>query len=193
MRTKENFCEKLIIAGFGGQGILLSGKLLANTAMLCGYQVTYMPSYGAEIRGGTANCMLVISDDLIASPIIAEPDAIIVMNQASFDKFVPKLKTGGLLVLNSSLVQSDIDRDDIEILAVPANKIADKLKSPRSANMAALGAYLQKRQFISPQNAADTLPKVLAKRRHKTIPTNTKAILAGADFAENSSSAKKKI
>ena len=183
MSTTEKFCEKLIIAGFGGQGILLAGKLLANTAMLSGYQVTYMPSYGAEIRGGTAKCMLVISDDLIASPLIAEPDAIIVMNQASFDKFVPKLKPGGLLVLNSSLIQPTIERGDIEILALPANKIADKLKNPRSANMVVLGAYLQRRLFISPQNAADTLSKVLAKRRHKTIPTNTQAILAGADYS----------
>ena len=174
--------EQIIIAGFGGQGVILAGKLLAQTGMTAGHEVTYMPSYGAEVRGGTANSMVVIADEPIASPLVTIPDVAIILNAASFHKFTPRLKSGGLLILNSSMIQETVERDDIEVVAVPVDDIANSLNSPRSANMAAIGAYLQKRGFINPDLAAQCLPEVLAQRYHKTIPVNTQAIQKGAEY-----------
>jgi len=179
--------EEVIIAGFGGQGIMLAGKLLGHTAMVAGKEVTYMPSYGAEVRGGTANCMVVLADEPIASPMVSNPSSLIVMNKASLSKFAPRLKSGGLLILNSSLVEKNNLNDisaNIKILAVPANKIAVKLGNIKVANMVALGAFLQKRNLFGPEAAAKSLPKVLAKRHHKTLPVNSKALKKGAEFAK---------
>jgi 2-oxoglutarate ferredoxin oxidoreductase subunit gamma len=177
--------EEIVIAGFGGQGIILAGKLLAQTAMQAGRQVTYMPSYGAEVRGGTANCMVVIADEPIASPLVSRPDSLVVMNKASLNKFGPRLKKGGLLVFNSSLIDTPPLLDEtVEILAVPADDVAVELGSPRSANMVALGAYLRKRGSLTVEAAGAALPDVLAKRYHKTLPVNTEALRRGAEFAE---------
>jgi len=188
MRDMRNeFYEEVIIAGFGFQGIILAGKVLAQTAMKAGKEVTHMPSYGAEVRGGTSNCMVVIADEPIASPLVSQPNSAIVMNKASLNKFAPRIKSGGLLVMNSSLIDNEPElTETIEILAVPADDIAVELGNPKSANMVALGAYLQKRQIFGPDAAAESLPDVLAKRYHKTLPVNTEALRKGAEFAKNS-------
>lgn len=184
--TANGFIEEVIIAGFGGQGIMLAGKLLAQTAMRAGKEVTYMPSYGAEVRGGTANCMVVIAENEIACPVVGRPDSLIVMNKASLNKFSPRLKDGGLLIINSSLIDSEPQVNDlIEILAVPADELAVELGSQKSANMVALGAYLQKRGYLSPDAAAEALTDVLAERHHKTLPVNIKALHKGGEYAEN--------
>ncbi len=181
--TANGFYEEIIIAGFGGQGIMLTGRLLAQTAMERGLEVTYMPSYGAEVRGGTANCMVVIAEEKIACPVVAKPDSLIVMNKASLNKFGPRLKNNGLLIMNSSLIDTEPQLDDsIEIITVPADELAIELGSPKSANMVALGAYLQKRGQFTAEEAAQALPKVLARRYHKTLPVNTKALQRGAEF-----------
>ena len=139
---KNELYEELIIAGFGGQGIMLIGKLLAQTAMNCGKEVTYMPSYGAEVRGGTANCMLVISDSEIACPVVSNPNSMIIMNKASLTKFTPSLKNNGLLILNSSLINIEpVVDDSIEVIRLPADEIAVELGNIKAANMVALGAY----------------------------------------------------
>jgi 2-oxoglutarate ferredoxin oxidoreductase subunit gamma len=183
--TANGFYEEVIIAGFGGQGIMLAGKLLAQTAMKAGKEVTYMPSYGAEVRGGTANCMVVIADIQIACPVVGKPDSLIVMNKASLSKFGPRLKKGGLLIMNSSLIDSKPQLDgSIEIAAVPADELAVELGSQKSANMVAIGAYLQRRRHFSPEQAAQALPDVLAERYHKTLPVNTEALHRGAEFAK---------
>jgi 2-oxoglutarate ferredoxin oxidoreductase subunit gamma len=183
--TNEHF-EEITIAGFGGQGILLAGKLLAQTAMKAGKQVSFMPSYGAEVRGGTANCMVVIADEPIASPMVSRPDSLIAMNKASLSKFAPCVKNNGLLVMNSSLIDCEPDVDkSIDVLAVPADDIAVELGSQKSANMVALGAYLQRRGLFSVDAAAKSLPDVLAERYHKTLPVNTEALRRGAEFAQN--------
>jgi 2-oxoglutarate ferredoxin oxidoreductase subunit gamma len=180
------YFEEIVIAGFGGQGIMLAGKLLAQTAMRAGKEVTYMPSYGAEVRGGTANCMVVIADQEIACPVVSKPDSLIVMNKASLNKFGTRLKDGGLLIMNSSLIDSEPDLNgSIEIVAVPADKIAVELGSQKSANMVAIGAYLQKRGYLSPQDAADALPETIAKRYHKLLPVNTEALRRGGEFARS--------
>jgi 2-oxoglutarate ferredoxin oxidoreductase subunit gamma len=179
-------CEEIVIAGFGGQGIMLTGKLLAQTAMKAGKEVTYMPAYGAEVRGGTANCMVVIAGDEIACPLVSKPDSLIVLNKASLTKFAPRLKNGGLIILNSSLIDVDPEVDDsIEVVSIPADDIAVELGSPKSTNMVALGAYLQTRGYLAPDAAADALPEVLAKRYHKTLPVNIEALNKGGEYVKN--------
>ena len=184
--AENGLCEEIVVAGFGGQGIMLAGKLLAQTAMLAGKEVTYMPSYGAEVRGGTANCMVVISESEIACPVVSRPDSLIVLNKASLKKFASRLKNGGLLIMNNSLIDVEPEvEDSIEIVSIPADELAVELGSPKSANMVALGAYLQKRGILTPEAAGQALPEVLAKRHHRTLPVNIKALLAGADYAGN--------
>jgi len=177
--------EEVVIAGFGGQGIILAGKLLAQTAMKAGKEVTYMPSYGAEVRGGTANCMVIIASEPIACPVVSKPDSLIVMNKASLDKFAPHLKIGGLLVMNSSMID-DVPRLDetIEILKVPADEIAVQLGNQKVANMVALGAYLHWRSYLTADAAAESLPDVLAERYHKMLPVNAEALRRGAQFTQ---------
>lgn len=180
----EDLYEGVIIAGFGGQGIILAGKLLAQTAMKAGKEVTYIPAYGAEVRGGTSNCTVTIADSPIASPVVSNPDSLIMMNKASLAKFAPRLKNGGLLVINSSLIDNEFSLDNtIEVLAVPADDIANKLGSSKSANMVAMGAYLQKRGLFGPEAAAKSLPDILAKRYHNTLEVNAEALRQGAEFA----------
>jgi 2-oxoglutarate ferredoxin oxidoreductase subunit gamma len=182
--TANGFHEEIVIAGFGGQGIMLAGKLLAQTAMNAGKEVTYMPSYGAEVRGGTANCMVVISEREIACPVVGNPDSLIVMNKASLHKFGPRLKKGGLLIMNSSLIDETPQIDDsIEIIAIPADELAVELGNKKSANMVALGVYIQKRGHLSIETTAQALPETIAERYHNTLPVNTAALKRGAEFA----------
>jgi len=188
--TTNGFYEEVVIAGFGGQGIMLAGKLLAQTAMKAGKEVTYMPSYGAEVRGGTANCMVIIAEKEIACPVVGRADALIVMNKASLNKFASRLKKGGLLIMNSSLIDSKPQLNQtIEVIEVPADEIATGLGSKKAANMVALGAYLQRRGYFGPEAAAKVLPDVLAKRHHKTLPVNTEALQQGGKFVQTNSRA----
>jgi 2-oxoglutarate ferredoxin oxidoreductase subunit gamma len=185
MQTNDS-CQQVIIAGFGGQGIILAGKLLAQIAMKAGKEVTYMPSYGAEVRGGTSKCMVTIADSAIASPVVDTPNTVIAMNRASLEKYAPKTKAGGLLIMNSSLIDEEPKLDDsIEIVRLPADQIAVDLGNKKTANMVAIGAFLQKRGLFSPDLAADCLPDVLAERYHVTIPINTKALQKGAQFIKD--------
>ena len=186
--TVNGFYEEIVIAGFGGQGIMLAGKLLAQTAMNAGKEVTYMPSYGAEVRGGTANCMVVISEREISCPVVGRPDSLIVMNKASLHKFGPRLKKGGLLIMNSSLIDETSELDDsIEIIAIPADELAVELGNKKSANMVALGAYIEKRGRLSIETAVQALPETIAERYHNTLPVNTAALKRGAEFATEES------
>jgi 2-oxoglutarate ferredoxin oxidoreductase subunit gamma len=189
--AQDSFHEEVVIAGFGGQGVVLAGKLLAQTAMNAGKEVTFMPSYGAEMRGGTANSMVVIADEPIASPLVSSPNSLIAMNRASLNKFAPQVKTGGLLIMNSSLIDCKPNVDgSIDILAVPADDIAVKLGSQKSANMVVLGAYLQRQGLFSVDAAVKSLPDVLDKRYHKTLPVNAEALRKGAEFAKTQSASK---
>jgi 2-oxoglutarate ferredoxin oxidoreductase subunit gamma len=189
--TKNELYEEVIIAGFGGQGIMLAGKLLAQTAMNCGREVTYMPSYGAEVRGGTANCMVVIAENEIACPVVGKPDSLIVMNKASLNKFSPRLKNSGLLILNSSLIDIEPQVDDsIEVIRLPADEIAVELGIVKAANMVALGAYLQVKGLFAIESAAEALPEILAKRHHNTLDLNKNALQRGAEFVSEETCAK---
>ena len=171
---------------------MLVGKLLAQTAMKAGKEVTYMPSYGAEVRGGTANCMVVIAEGEIACPVVGNPDSLIVMNKASLNKFGPRLKKGGLLIMNSSLIDGRPELDDsIEIISLPADELAVELGNKKAANMVALGAYIQKRGHLNIETAAQALPETIAKRYHNTLPVNNAALNRGAEFASGDSQKQK--
>jgi 2-oxoglutarate ferredoxin oxidoreductase subunit gamma len=174
--------EAIIISGFGGQGIVLAGRLLAHAAMLAGKEVTYIPAYGAEVRGGASNCTVVIAREPIASPIISFPDCVLAMSKAALHRFGRSVKPGGLLLYNSSLVD-DEPAVEAAVLGVPADRLARDLGSLRAANMVMIGAYLQCRPGLDPQVVIEALSAVLARRHHDTIPLNTLAIRKGIEFA----------
>ena len=178
--TVKTLEERLIVAGFGGQGIILSGKIMAQTAMMAGHEVTLMPAYGAEVRGGTANCLIIMADEPIASPLIAVPTSCVVMNSASFDKFAPKLAENGRLFTNAEQPQAVAGRDDIVVTAVPAERIAMDMGNIKIANMVMLGAYVTAMGLFTVDQLAAALPEVLSKRYHDMIPLNTEAMKQGA-------------
>jgi len=169
---------KTIFAGFGGQGVMSMGLNLAQAAMLEGKNVTYLPSYGAEVRGGTANCTVAISDEEIASPVASSPDFIVAMNQPSLVRFQNQIQSGGVLFINSSLIEAEVSRGDIDIVRVPANSIAEELGSPRSANMVMLGAFTKKSNLVSVSSVIEGLKSAL-KDKQKLIAINKKALMAG--------------
>ncbi|MFC1980706.1 2-oxoacid:acceptor oxidoreductase family protein [Chloroflexota bacterium] len=172
---------KTIFAGFGGQGVLSMGRNLAQAAMLEGKNVTYLPSYGVEVRGGTANCTVAISDEEIASPVASSPEFVVVMNQPSLVRFQNQLESGGLLIINSSLVEAEISRGDIEIVQVPANSIAEKLGSLQSVNMVMMGAFTKKANLVSISTLIEVMSSALA-RKEKAVTINKKALKAGYDL-----------
>jgi len=169
---------KTLISGFGGQGVISMGLTLTQAAMAEGKYVTYLPSYGAEVRGGTANCTVAVSDEEIASPIASSPDFVIAMNRPSLARFQNQIKSGGALFLNSSLIQSGTSRDDIEVVRVAADAIAKELGSAKSANMIMLGAFIRVSGIVSLDGIIEGLRSTL-KNKHKLIAVNEKAISAG--------------
>ena len=182
----ELFYYNLIIAGFGGQGVLVIGNLLAYAAMKEGKQVTYLPTYGVEMRGGTASCTIVISSKGIGSPIVERPHSAIVMNLPSLVKYEPRLLPKGLLMFNSSLIDSrETTRQDIELLPVPVNEIAIGNGSPKLANMIALGAFNEKLKLVQMISLYESFEKVLDERYHPLIPSNIKAIQIGAEYVHS--------
>jgi 2-oxoglutarate ferredoxin oxidoreductase subunit gamma len=173
--------DNVIMAGFGGQGILLIGKILAYAGMNEGKEVSWMPSYGPEMRGGTCNCTVVISDRPVGSPVIRAPLAVLAMNLPSLDKFEADLKPGGVLLINSSLINREATRDDIEVVRVPANQIANELGSPRSANMVALGAYLGATGAVSMETVEEVVKENFAARP-KLVDINLEALRRGHEI-----------
>lgn len=169
---------KTIFAGFGGQGVLSIGLNLAQAAMLEGKNVTYLPAYGAEVRGGTANCTVAIGDEEIASPVASSPDFVVALNQPSVVRFQNQIQSGGLLFINSSLVETEITRGDINAVKIPASKIAEELGSPKSVNMVMLGAFIKKSNVVSMSSIVAGLKDAL-KGKQKLIAINEKALMAG--------------
>ncbi len=173
-----------IIAGFGGQGVMLIGNLLAYAGMHAGLNVTYIPVYGPEMRGGTSNCTVVLSDDEIGSPLIPCPKSLIIMNPPSLDKFQSQLEENGHLIVNSSLVDaSKCDTKRFNVWTIDANAIADRLGNTRMANMVALGAFLKATGILTIEDASKALEFVISARYHNLIPANTVAIEAGFNEA----------
>ncbi len=175
---------EIIIAGFGGQGVLFAGQLLAYAAMDEGREVTWIPSYGPEMRGGTANCTVVIADEEIGSPLVRHPQALVVMNLPSMDKYEAVLKPGGLLVANASLVNRPPYRRDIRYVPAPASAIAEELGDRRMTNMVLLGSLLANLPVISLEAVDRALQAHLPVRHHRLLPLNMQALRRGAEFRE---------
>lgn len=175
--------KDVMFAGFGGQGILLMGKILALAAMDEGQEVTWVPSYGAEMRGGTANCNVVVNDRPIGSPIIRNPMHLVVMNRPSLEKYAPLLKPKGTLLINSSLVSGRTDRDDVDTLNVPANDIAMELGSIKSANIVALAAFVARSQFVDFELLRKCVKYEFSKN-DELIDLNMEALERGKQIAE---------
>lgn len=169
----------IVIAGFGGQGVLFAGQLLAYAGMDAGRHVTWIPSYGPEMRGGTAHCVVIVSDLPIGAPVVARPDVAIVLNLPSYDKYEPLVKPGGLLVVNSSLVQDESERTDIDIVSVPANAIAEEWGTAKMLNMAALGAMLAARPVLSLDVIEKALAEHLPAGKQHLVESNLQVIRHG--------------
>lgn len=169
------------MSGFGGQGVISAGILLAQAGLLEGKNVSWFPSYGAEMRGGTANCSVVIATEEVASPIVSQPDTAIVLNEPSLAKFEPMVKPGGLLIVNSSLINTKPKRTDIKIAYVPCNAIAQELGNIRVANMVALGAFAGLTGAISIDSIGRALPKVFKRAKPEILELNIKALRKGGE------------
>ena len=174
--------ERIIISGFGGQGVMLMGRLLAYAGMIEGKKVAWMPSYGPEMRGGTANCTVLISTEEIGSPIVSHPKALIAMNQPSLDKFEPNVNDDGLIIVNSSLIERQLERKNIAELRIPADDIAYKLGNSRVANMVVLGAYVKKTGVVKMESVFKALEKALASKNKKIIDLNKVALKKGEEM-----------
>ena len=176
--------EEIIIAGFGGQGVLSMGQILCYGGVIEGKEVSWMPSYGPEMRGGTANCMVIVSDSKISSPILTKFDIVVALNQPSLDKFESAVKPGGLLIYEASTILNPPTRTDIDILPIEAANEAAKLENTKVMNMIILGSLLKKKQIITFETAIEALKKVLPERYHKLIPLNKTAMEKGMELAE---------
>jgi 2-oxoglutarate ferredoxin oxidoreductase subunit gamma len=175
--------EEIVFSGFGGQGVLFAGQVLTYAAMNAGWEVTWIPSYGPEMRGGTANCTVVISDQPIGSPIIRNPTIVVALNPESTTKYEPLVRPGGLLVVNSTLVQRPPVRDDIVVVRVPANDLANELGNVRMANVVMLGAMLSQRPIVSLEAVEHVLDEQLKGTRRQFIEPNKRALHKGAHYA----------
>lgn len=185
--------HEIIFAGFGGQGILSMGQIIAYAAMIEEKEISWMPSYGPEMRGGTANCIVIVSHERISSPIISRFDSALVLNQPSLDKFENEVKQGGLLIFEQSSIINIPTRTDIEVLSIPANEEAQKLGKKQVANMILLGAFLEKRPIVKTENILKALKKVLPERHHHLIPLNEQALAIGNSIAKNYIGSGKKL
>lgn len=176
---------KTAFAGSGGQGVLSMGYILAFAAMRDKMNVTYLPSYGAEVRGGTANCTVCVSDEEIASPVASSPDYCVVLNKPSMVKYEKLMKKGGIMLINSSLVDGEPDRSDIEAIKIPANKIALELGNERAVNMIMLGAFAAKTGVTSLESLIGGMSEVLKSKKAGLVDLNKAGIEKGAEYALN--------
>lgn len=171
----------IIFAGFGGQGILSMGKFLAYAGMDADLNVSWLPSYGPEMRGGTANCSVIISDEPVGSPIVSKASSVVVMNRPSLDKFEEKIKKGGLLIIDCDLINRDPERDDIEVIKIPAQSIAEELGNKKIANMVLLGALVAKTGVVSMGTVLESLK---AHGKAQFYEVNKLALEKGAEYAK---------
>lgn len=185
--------HEIIFAGFGGQGVLSMGQIIAYSAMIEEKEISWMPSYGPEMRGGTANCIVIVSPERISSPIISRFDSVIALNQPSMDKFEHSVKPGGLLLYEQSTIINLPTRADIEVMGIPANEEAQKLGKKQVANMILVGAFLERRPIVKIENIIKALKKVLPERHHHLIPLNEQALALGSRIAKEISIQRKQV
>ncbi|MFO7852706.1 MAG: 2-oxoacid:acceptor oxidoreductase family protein [Bacteroidota bacterium] len=176
--------EEIIIAGFGGQGVLSMGKIMAYSGIMQDMEVSWMPSYGPEMRGGTANVTVILSDERISSPILRTFDTAILLNQQSLDKFEESVKPGGTLIYDSHGIARPPERDDIAIYRIDATEEATKMESSKTFNMVVLGGYLKVKPYLEMDNVLSGLRKSLPERYHHLIPMNEKALARGRELIQ---------
>ena len=171
--------QEMIFAGFGGQGVMLMGQILAYAGMMEGQQVSWFPAYGPEMRGGTANCSIIIGDEPVGTPIVTEPAVVVAMNLPSLDKFEPHLAAGGMLLINSSLIERAAQRSDVKVLLVPCNDIAKELGNPKVANMVMVGAIVAASGVVKIESVLQVLAKKIFKNKPEVMKLNEQAIRRG--------------
>jgi len=176
---------KIVIAGFGGQGVVVAGNILARGCVIEDKNVTGMVSYGAEMRGGTANATVIVSDEEIASPFVERPDAAIILNQPSLDKFESRLADGGLVVMNSSLTGRDVERSDLDVVKVEATDAANRLGNVRVANIVALGAFIAKTKLLAAASIEQAISDLFSLKKPEVVEINVKALRLGAGVVNN--------
>ncbi len=176
--------EETIFSGFGGQGALFAGKLLAYAGIAEGLYVTWFPSYGPEMRGGTAHCTVIVSEEEIGAPVIRNPTAAVVLNLPSLEKYGPLVNPGGVLVVNTSLIPKTCERDDIRIISIPASDIASELGNTRMANLVLLGALIEATGIVSMETIEQQLEEHLSERHRKWLEPNKQALRKGASLAK---------
>ena len=174
--------NEVIMAGFGGQGLLFSGKVLAYAGLLENRELSWLPSYGPEMRGGTCNCSVIVSDEPVGSPIIAHPNVLMVMNEPSLDKFEETVAPGGTIFVDSSLIARKVKRTDVEVVYIPATQMAKNMEATSLANMIILGAIVEKLGCVKGETIVDALKHVISARKANLLDLNLKAVAAGADF-----------
>jgi 2-oxoglutarate ferredoxin oxidoreductase subunit gamma len=183
-KNLNKMTEEIIIAGFGGQGILSMGKIIAYSGLMEDMEVSWMPSYGPEMRGGTANVIVILSNERISSPIIRHFDIGIILNQQSLDKFESSVKPGGILIYDSNGIKKHPVRKDISIYRIDAAEEASKMKNPKTFNMIVLGGFLKVKPVLRFENVIKGLKKSLPERYHSLIPENEKALLRGREIIQ---------
>ena len=182
--------SSLILAGFGGQGIISAGQILAQAFMLEGLEITWLPAYGAEMRGGTVNCTLAFSDEEVASAYIEIPETAIVMNLPSFERFESQVKAGGLIIANSTLIDATPRRDDIKYVFAPFTQIANDLGNIRVANIVSLGAFLALKEFVKIENVMTVLQDVFSSKGMKIVDLNINALKKGYEYCVQQTNSK---
>ena len=174
--------KQMLLSGFGGQGILFAGKFLAYKGLTDGKQVSWLPSYGPEMRGGTASCSVIISDEAVGSPIISNPDILVAMNLPSLDKFEKSVVSGGIILADSTLIERKVERDDVTVYYVPATRLASENGFPTLANMILMGKLLEVLGGFNAEDVKATLSKVISAKRADMLETNLKALKLGAEY-----------
>lgn len=177
----EKFSKDMIFAGFGGQGILFSGKVVSYAGLIDGREVSWLPSYGPEMRGGTANCSVCLSDASIGSPLVTEPDVLVAMNGPSFDKFIDTVKPGGVVIIDSTLVDRDCKRDDIKVFSVPATQLSKDEDLRSLANMILIGKLLKEAPFASMETVEKAVTKCVPASKTHLLEPNMRAIRLGME------------
>ena len=174
--------NQILIAGFGGQGVLFTGQLLAYKGMYEGKEVSWLPSYGPEMRGGTANCSVILSDTPVGSPIVSNPDILLVMNLPSLDKYENAVPAGGKIFVDSTFIDRKVERDDVEVYYIPATKLASDAGVPTLANMVLLGKVIKETEVISLDGMRTMLEKIISAKRQNLIDTNISTLELGYNY-----------
>lgn len=181
--SREQLHHEVLIAGFGGQGVVLAGRLLASAALAEGREVVWAPSYGPEMRGGEVHCTVIVASERIGSPEVSLADSLLLMDRASVERFGARLRPGGLLVLNSSLIATGPKCDACEVVKVAANDEAERLEDPRVANVVMLGAFLARRPIVSPDSVREAMRVLAGKGQERLIAVNERALARGMEVA----------